>query len=100
MSYSSSMLSGMKHIKDVKTMDKTYYKTAMENMSRNRDGRTYWVSFFRRTRISWSTGKFMISFLKTKVRMLHDIVMKDTMMSYKKQELFILREDMCSLRVF
>ena len=23
--------------------------------------------------------------------MLHDIVMKDTMMSYKKQELFILR---------
>jgi hypothetical protein len=25
----------MKHIKDVKTMDKTYYKTPMENMSRN-----------------------------------------------------------------
>jgi hypothetical protein len=25
----------MKHIKDVKTMDKTYYKTSMENMSRN-----------------------------------------------------------------
>jgi hypothetical protein len=25
----------MKHIKDVKKMDKTYYKTAMENMSRN-----------------------------------------------------------------
>jgi hypothetical protein len=24
----------MKHIKDVKTMDKTYYNTAMENMSR------------------------------------------------------------------
>jgi len=32
--------------------------------------------------------------------MLHDIVMKDTMMSYKKQELFILREDLCSLPVF
>jgi hypothetical protein len=27
-----------------------------------KDGRTYWVSFFRRTRISWSTGKFMIEF--------------------------------------
>ena len=26
------------------------------------DGRTYWVSFFRRTRISWSTGKFMKEF--------------------------------------
>jgi hypothetical protein len=25
----------MKHIKDVKTIDKTYYKTAMQNMSRN-----------------------------------------------------------------
>ena len=25
----------MKHIKDVETMDKTYYKTAMKNMSRN-----------------------------------------------------------------
>jgi hypothetical protein len=25
----------MKHIKDVKTMDKTYYKTSMNNMSRN-----------------------------------------------------------------
>jgi hypothetical protein len=25
----------MKHIKDVKTMDKTYYKTSMKNMSRN-----------------------------------------------------------------
>ena len=32
--------------------------------------------------------------------MFHDIVMKDTMMSYKKQGLFILREDVCSLRVF
>ena len=32
--------------------------------------------------------------------MLHDIVMKDTMVSYKKQELFILREDLCSLRDF
>jgi hypothetical protein len=26
--------------------------------------------------------------------------MKDTMVSYKKQELFILREDLCSLGVF
>jgi hypothetical protein len=26
---------GMKHIKDVETMDKTYYKTPMKNMSRN-----------------------------------------------------------------
>jgi hypothetical protein len=25
----------MKHIKDVKTMDKTYYKTSMKNMSGN-----------------------------------------------------------------
>jgi hypothetical protein len=25
----------MKHIKDVKTMDKTYYKTPMENISGN-----------------------------------------------------------------
>jgi len=25
----------MKHIKDVKTMDKTYYKTPMKNMSGN-----------------------------------------------------------------
>jgi hypothetical protein len=25
----------MKHIKDVETMDKTYYKTAMKNRSRN-----------------------------------------------------------------
>jgi hypothetical protein len=32
--------------------------------------------------------------------MFHDIVMKDTMMSYKKQELLILREDLCSLRIF
>jgi hypothetical protein len=32
--------------------------------------------------------------------MLHDIVLKDTMMSYKKQGLFILREDLCSLGVF
>ena len=32
--------------------------------------------------------------------MLHDIVMKDTMMSYKKQKLFILRDDLCSLGVF
>ena len=31
--------------------------------------------------------------------MLHDIVMKDTMVSYKKQELFILREDLCSLGI-
>jgi hypothetical protein len=34
------------------------------------------------------------------IAMLHDIVVKDTMVSYKKQELFILREDLCSLRVF
>jgi hypothetical protein len=32
--------------------------------------------------------------------MLHDIVLKDTMVSYKKQGLFILREDLCSLGVF
>ena len=31
--------------------------------------------------------------------MLHDIVLKDTMVSYKKQELFILREDLCSLGI-
>ena len=31
--------------------------------------------------------------------MLHDIVMKDTMVSYKKQGLFILSEDLGSLGV-
>ena len=36
--------------------------------------------------------------LKKKIK--NNIVMKDTMMSYKKQELFILREDLCSLRAF
>jgi len=50
----------MKHIKDVKTMYKTYYKTPMKYMSGNimMEERIGFL-FFRRTRISWSTGKFM-----------------------------------------
>jgi hypothetical protein len=35
MSYSRVFYHGMKHIKDIKTMDKTYYKTSKKYMSRN-----------------------------------------------------------------
>ena len=63
MSYNSSILSWYEAYQRCKDNGQDLLQNANELYVRNyEDGRTYWVSLFRRTRISWSTGKFMIEF--------------------------------------
>ena len=61
MSYSSSILSWYEAYQRCKDDGQVLLQNANETVVKKyEDGRTYWISLFRRTRISWSTGKFMI----------------------------------------
>ena len=61
MSYSSSILSWYEAYQRCKDDGQDLLQNANETIVKKyEDGRTYWISFFRRTRIFWSTGKFMI----------------------------------------
>jgi hypothetical protein len=63
MSYSSSILSWYEAYQRCKDDGQELLQNANETIVKKyEDGRTYWISLFRRTRISWSTGKFMIEF--------------------------------------
>jgi len=61
MCYNSSILSWYEAYQRCKDDEQNLLQKSNKNyIEKYKDGRTYWVSFFRRTRISWSTGKFMI----------------------------------------
>jgi hypothetical protein len=61
MSYNSSILSWYEAYQRCKDDGQDLLQNTNEQyVGKYKDGRTYWVSLFRRTRISWSTGKFMI----------------------------------------
>ena len=61
MSYNSSILSWYEAYQRCKDDGQDLLQNVNEKyVGKYKDERTYWVSFFRRTRISWSTGKFMI----------------------------------------
>ena len=63
MIYSSSIFSWYEAYQRCKDDGQDLLQNVNEQyVEKYNDGRRYWVSFFRRTRISWSTGKFMIEF--------------------------------------
>jgi hypothetical protein len=63
MSYYSSILSWYEAYQRCKDDGQDLLQNTNEKyVEKYKDGRTYWVSFLRRTRISWSTGKFMKEF--------------------------------------
>ena len=58
MSYNSSMLSWYDAYQRCKDDAQDLLQNVNENfIGKYKDGRTYWVSLFRRTRISWGTDK-------------------------------------------
>ena len=58
MSYSSSMLSWYEAYQRCKDDGQDLLQNVNEKYIENyKDGKTYWVALFRRTQISWGTGK-------------------------------------------